>query len=405
MTPRDAADDVLDTLRNAGHVAYLAGGCVRDTLLGLEPRDYDVATDAPPDRVRTLFPRSNAVGAAFGVVLVHHGRGGSRVTTEVATFREDGTYGDGRRPDSVAFTDARHDAHRRDFTINGLFATGGGPDARGLGRVVDFVGGQADLREGVLRAIGDASQRFEEDRLRVLRAARFAARFGLSMDPATEAAARAAAPKTADLAPERVADELRRITGHDDAGAVASGLAWLHRLAVWPTLVDPVYDRGWAAEDLAGLAAVQRLAVALLGVLPDPSDPQAARAVGRRLRLSNPEAALLRDASACVWELGLWDGLGVAGRKRLASRPGFAVAVRLRRDVAVESDAAALAADGIGLRPPPLLSGDALVAAGVRPGPAMGRVLAAVYDLQLAGGVRDAEAALAAGLDLVGGGP
>src|SRR5687768_12609710 len=166
---------VVNRLREAGHLAYFAGGCVRDALLGLEPKDYDVATDAPPDRVRELFPRTQAVGAAFGVILVRQGR--SQI--EVATFRSEGKYLDGRRPENVTFTTAEEDAKRRDFTINGMFYD---PVAD---KVIDFVGGRQDAPDRVLRAIGNPDERFAEDHLRLLRAIRFAARFGMTIEPAT----------------------------------------------------------------------------------------------------------------------------------------------------------------------------------------------------------------------------
>ena len=162
-TPRSDRDDALAVvrrLREAGHVAYFAGGCVRDQLLGLTPKDYDVATDAPPQRVRELFTRTDAVGAAFGVILVRQ----RRSQIEVATFRTDLEYRDGRRPEGVRFTTAEQDARRRDFTINGLFYDPLDD------RVIDYVGGQADLKEKVLRAIGDPDERFAEDHLRLLRA-------------------------------------------------------------------------------------------------------------------------------------------------------------------------------------------------------------------------------------------
>src|SRR5687768_567649 len=162
---REDALAVVRRLRDAGHVAYFAGGCVRDLLLGLEPKDYDVATDAPPERVRSLFNRTQAVGAAFGVILVR--QRDSQV--EVATFRSDGRYDDGRRPTGVRFTTAEEDARRRDFTINGLFL-----DPLDGDKVIDFVGGQEDLKAGRLRAIGDPDARFAEDHLRLLRAVRFA---------------------------------------------------------------------------------------------------------------------------------------------------------------------------------------------------------------------------------------
>ena len=169
-TPLEAATHIARTLQEAGHVAYFAGGCVRDMLLGLTPKDYDVATDAPPDRVAAIFPRTQFVGEAFGVTLVrHHGQ-----AIEVATFRKEWGYTDGRRPTQIQFTSAQEHALRRDFTINGLFHNpfAHSPDQS----IIDYVGGVADLNAGVLRAIGNADDRFAEDYLRMLRAVRFAAR-------------------------------------------------------------------------------------------------------------------------------------------------------------------------------------------------------------------------------------
>jgi poly(A) polymerase len=192
------AADVVRRLRAAGHETYLAGGCVRDRLLGREPGDYDVATAAPPETVRTLFRRTVGVGAAFGVILVLEGD----YQFEVATFRSDDAYIDGRRPSAVHFGTAEKDAQRRDFTVNALFED---PES---GRVIDFVGGVADLRTGVIRAIGDASARIREDRLRMLRAVRFAARFGWAIEPATLEAIRLSAPSVVDMAAERIGDEI-----------------------------------------------------------------------------------------------------------------------------------------------------------------------------------------------------
>src|SRR6188768_3065546 len=155
LPPREFAVDVIRTLRKAGHEALLAGGCVRDELLGMEPKDYDVATSARPEEVQALFRRTVAVGAAFGVIEV---LGPRRLNVQVATFRSDGAYIDGRRPESVVFSTAAEDAQRRDFTINGMFF-----DPLD-GRVIDYVGGQADLKAGVLRAIGDPRARFREDK-------------------------------------------------------------------------------------------------------------------------------------------------------------------------------------------------------------------------------------------------
>jgi len=201
MTARDAALELALKLKSAGHEALYAGGCVRDRLLGHEPKDYDIATSALPTEVLKLFPGSNEVGAHFGVVIVRHA--GHHI--EIATFRTDGSYGDGRRPDSVEFSNAEEDAKRRDFTINGLFED---PQS---GEIIDHVGGRRDLEAGILRAIGDPAQRFREDALRLLRAIRFNAHLGFELDPATATALRNQAPLLARISPERIRDEFSRI--------------------------------------------------------------------------------------------------------------------------------------------------------------------------------------------------
>jgi poly(A) polymerase len=224
-TPQfESALEILATLRVSGYEAYLAGGCVRDLLLDREPEDYDVATSATPDVVLGLFPRTIAVGAHFGVVLVADEVAGPEDSrgpehpTEVATFRSDGVYSDGRHPDEVRYTTlAEEDVRRRDFTINGLlldalraadsFAT---PEAL-RSAVIDHVGGLADLDAGVIRAIGQPERRFEEDQLRLLRAVRFAARFGFSIEPATHAAIRRHAARIHAVSRERVRDELTKM--------------------------------------------------------------------------------------------------------------------------------------------------------------------------------------------------
>src|SRR5947208_8755772 len=185
MTEREFAIDVVRRLRDAGFQALWAGGCVRDELLGLVPKDYDVATSARPEQVCKLFRRPVTVGASFGVVEVLGPRtSAGPLRVQVATFRADVSYSDGRHPDAVVFSDAREDALRRDFTINGMFFD---PVADQL---LDYVGGREDLQARVLRAIGEPAQRFEEDKLRLLRAVRMATRSDLAIDPATAAAVR-----------------------------------------------------------------------------------------------------------------------------------------------------------------------------------------------------------------------
>jgi putative nucleotidyltransferase with HDIG domain len=209
-----AAEQIVERLRASGYDAYFVGGCVRDLLLGRQPADFDVATNAHPDAVLKLFPRTFAVGAHFGVVLVADEVDGAQIVTEVATFRSDGAYSDGRRPESVRFSESpEEDVIRRDFTINGMLL-----DPQILKEscnlteaVLDFVGGRADLDARLVRAIGDAEQRFEEDKLRMLRAVRFAARFDFAIEEKTAQAIRTLADKIDQVSRERVRDELTRM--------------------------------------------------------------------------------------------------------------------------------------------------------------------------------------------------
>ena len=203
---RQTAEEIVKKLRAAGHRAYFAGGCVRDLLLDREPKDYDVATSAIPEQVVALFPGSLEVGARFGVVVVQSAICNLQSAIEVATFRDDGAYSDGRRPDSVSYTnDPRGDAGRRDFTINGMFYD---PLEK---RVLDYAGGESDLRAGIIRAIGDPQRRFQEDRLRLLRAVRFAARLGFRIEEDTWASLVRMHASVTEVSAERLRDELTRI--------------------------------------------------------------------------------------------------------------------------------------------------------------------------------------------------
>lgn len=226
---RAAALAVATQLAAAGHRALFAGGCVRDRLLGRAPGDHDVATSATPEQVEALFPRALTVGARFGVVVVpvDEGRGGN---VEVATFRADGRYVDGRRPEGVVFSDPPTDAARRDFTVNGLF------EDPFTGEVLDFVGGRADLDARLLRAIGDPEARFREDHLRLLRAVRFAVRLGFALEPATFAAVRRLAPLAADVSAERTRDELVKIL----VAGRGRALRLLHRTGLLPVVMPEV---------------------------------------------------------------------------------------------------------------------------------------------------------------------
>jgi len=202
MKSRELANSICDSLRGSGYQALLVGGCVRDLLLRREPADYDVTTDATPDQVMALFPESVAVGAQFGVILIP--RDGLKV--EVATFRSDLGYSDGRHPDSVAYSKLpEEDVQRRDFTINGLLMR------HDSGEVLDFVGGQSDLKAGIIRAIGEADRRFAEDKLRMMRAVRFAARFGFEIEAATFRAIRRRVAEIHQVSAERLRDELTKM--------------------------------------------------------------------------------------------------------------------------------------------------------------------------------------------------
>lgn len=202
---KDAAAAIVRELRDAGHEAFFAGGCVRDLLRGVDPKDYDIATSARPEEIRRLYPKADAIGAHFGVMLVRR----AGFSFEIATFREDGNYLDGRRPVSVTFSDAASDARRRDFTINGMFYDPLGN--RVIDHVIDHVGGRADLAARQVRAIGHPEDRFREDYLRLLRAVRFATVLGFEIEEGTWEAIRAVSARITVISPERIREELDKI--------------------------------------------------------------------------------------------------------------------------------------------------------------------------------------------------
>ena len=233
MNARAFAERICRSLRAAGHQAYFVGGCVRDILLGREPADYDVATDATPDQVQRLFPQSLAVGAKFGVIVVTEALGdGASLQVEVATFRSDVGYSDGRHPDQVVYSDSpEQDAQRRDFTINALLLD---PDSQ---EVLDFVGGRDDLRAGIIRAIGRAQDRFREDKLRMVRAVRFAARFRYAIEASTFTAIARCAPEIHEVSAERLRDELTKILTE---GAARRGFELLDETRLLPELLPEI---------------------------------------------------------------------------------------------------------------------------------------------------------------------
>jgi len=404
-TARHAAETVIHRLREHGHTAYLAGGCVRDELLGEEPKDYDVATDARPDAIRAMFKRTAEVGAAFGVMLVRE----FGPIIEVATFRADGAYSDNRRPDSIEFSDAKRDAQRRDFTINALFID---PLESGDDRVIDLVDGRRDLIARTLRAVGDPERRLAEDHLRALRAVRFAARYGLSIEAGTGEAIRRHAADLKGVSRERIGGEVRRMLAHPTRARACELLHELHLArAVFGEVRD--YDPGpvrGLADGASHVAALMALLIARGHAVHDPSGERIAKA-RRSLLLSNEEREALRDGFAALGGLvDRWDSLGEAGRKRLASGPGFDDAMAVlwsldgdRRDV-VRGEVARLEARFGGLSPGAFVGGEDLIAMGLTPGPAFATILSSVYDAQLEGRVSDAESARSLASELASGG-
>ena len=388
-SPRDAAMHVARGLLDAGHETYFAGGCVRDRLLGLEPADYDIATSAHPETVAALFPHAKGVGAHFGVMLVP--AGGRMI--EVATFRSDGTYEDGRRPREVSFGSARADALRRDFTINGLFEH---PDS---GLVIDFVGGREDLDAGVLRAIGVAEERIEEDRLRMLRAVRFSARFSLEIAPSTGEAITVRADRLDGVSRERVGHELRRMLAHSTR-AVAAELA--EKLRLDHSMLGSSRS-GRGLRRLSGLGDEVDWIDGLAAWEIDrgtAGDQGSIRRLGEGLILSNRE---VEDLEALLelrrTLLDQWSHLPLAARKRLAGRKQFERALLIAElDQPDRVEGIRLEFQGFrreGLLPDAFIGGDDLIEAGLVAGPEFKAILEATYDAQLEGRVHDRGSALA----------
>ncbi|MEE9403752.1 MAG: CCA tRNA nucleotidyltransferase [Algisphaera sp.] len=399
---RAAAIQTIRTLRQHGHVALLAGGCVRDRLRGTTPKDHDIATDATPQRVRELFKRTRSVGEALGVMIVEQKTNGERASLEVATFRTDGDYNDGRRPSTVTFTDAKHDAQRRDFTINGLFEDPLHPEAPNpqadADGVIDYVGGRVDLTAGIVRAIGDPNARFGEDYLRMLRAVRFAARLNFTLEPATQAAIAQHAPKLADIARERIGDELRlTLTGPkpSHAAALLDALG-LTNAALNTTATQCGSQRLKQLDPRATFAT--RLYTWLTERQPSVSPTQARKA----LALSNEETTALRQLRRFNDLLAQWPDLTTAQRKRRLAEPDWHQACLAwnagcaPHDLSqtIQSQATHLANDGIGLAPEPWVTGEDLIAAGLQPGPNFKQHLDTAYDAQLEGQAMNKDQAL-----------
>jgi tRNA nucleotidyltransferase (CCA-adding enzyme) len=402
---------IISKLREAGFVAYLAGGCVRDALLGKPPKDYDVATDATPDAVREVFGRSRtlAFGSSFGVIGVLPPRRRDRSgavnqaagPTEVATFRSDGFYSDGRRPDSVHFGDAKHDALRRDFTINGLFYD---PLED---RVIDFVGGASDLQSGILRTIGDPLERFGEDKLRMLRAVRFATTLGFAFEPLTLRAIIEHADDIGAVSAERIGAEMRRVLVAD---AAVTGLRHLIACGLDRPVLPEVHDMDLnRAERLIDHAAPDvSLRLACILTLVDDA-PRSLASIGHRWRLSGEEtrraAAALSHWPTIMQTQSLpWSEVQPVLVHRDAETIVALADAICRANVSegepdgVEDVAAAQAALGWPeerLNPPPLLTGDDLQQLGIPPGPEYAEILSATRAAQLNDTIRTRAEAIA----------
>ena len=431
------ATRIARTLREHSHSAYLVGGCVRDLLLGREPADYDVATSATPHEVIRVFPQTYAVGAQFGVVLVPVRRDtpdGERdnYAIEVATFRSDGAYSDGRHPDEVQFSkDARLDVQRRDFTINGLLLD---PDTA---EVLDYVGGREDLQRGIIRTIGDPHLRFAEDKLRMLRAVRFSSRFGYTVDQETFAAIRELAPQIHQVSRERVRDEvLKMLTeGHarrafellDQTNLLEQVLPEIKKMqgVEQPPQYHPEGDV-WVHTLmlLEGLPPGCSKTLALGALLHDVGKPptfrvapdrirfdqhaevgtKMAEEICRRFRLSNEDTDQVLSLVANHMRFGDVLRMKESTLKRFFRLPRFEQHLELHRldcqsshrDLSLYDFARekfhALPAEQI--RPTPLITGEDLIQAGYQPGPAFKELLTAAEDAQLDGSISTKEEAM-----------
>ena len=417
---------VIGALSHAGFQAFLVGGCVRDLLLGGQPKDWDVSTDATPEQILALFPQSNLVGAQFGVVVVCDGD----ATVEVATFRSDGDYLDGRRPAAVRYeTDPREDVLRRDFTVNALLMN------PGTGEIIDFVNGREDLEHGVIRAIGIPDQRFREDHLRLLRAIRFAARLGFRIEPGTWSAMRTLAGDVRTVAMERVRDELTRILTEggarrgfellDASGLLAivlpevaamkgveqppqyhpEGDVWIHTLLLLEKLDRPTPTLAWAAllHD-AGKPPTFRIADRIRFDGHAEVGAQIARAIMSRLRFPNAWYEQIEQLVANHMKFKDVMSMRESTLKRFVRQPDFDEHLELHRIDCLSSNGYLEAYDfvkeklaelsGEQLKPAPLVTGRDLIAEGYEPGPWFSEILTAVEDAQLEGALQSRDDAL-----------
>lgn len=418
---------IIERLRAAGFTAYLAGGCVRDRVLGVTAKDYDIATDARPEVVQRMFDNTVDVGARFGVIMVIV----EEDNFEVATFRAEAPYLDGRRPSAVSFGTIEEDVRRRDFTIGGMYYD------PATDRVIDLVGGMRDLRAGIVRAIGNPYDRFEEDRLRILRAARFAARFDFTIDPGTWAAMKRAAPTIITIAAERVGEELVRLMTE---GGAARGMDLLTASGLMQALIPEVLEMvGCAQPDNfhpeGDVYAHTRLGVSMLPagcsetvafgiLLHDIAKPRTRAVAGdkvtfyghtdqgavmaaeimarlKRSRFVQERVAyLVRDHL----RLCMAPRMRPATLKRMLGEDGFDELMQVTLMDAMASSSylgfwnfceeRRRSMTSAEIRPPRLVGGDDLIGLGFKPGPRFKAILKEVEDLQLDGALTTREAAL-----------
>lgn len=422
---RDKAVEIVKALRNAGFQAYWVGGCVRDLVMGQEPEDYDVATDARPVQIMELFPKTIPIGVSFGVVKVLV----EEDDFEVATFRSDGRYLDGRHPIEVHFSGEKEDALRRDFTINGMFFD---PIEEQL---IDHVGGKKDIEAKLIRCIGDPSERFVEDKLRLIRAVRFAARFGYRIEPSTHQALVALAPQILEVSAERIRDELAKILMGPHPG---DGVRLLHQTGLLKVILPEVaamegvqqppefHPEGDVLTHTLLLLDKMRspsFELAFGALLHDVGKPptfaikdrirfdnhcevgsQMARAIGHRLRFSNQQIEIVSELVRDHLRFKDVRNMRSSTLKRFLRNPNFTEHLELHRLDCLAShgdlsnwEFCTQKLDELEpeeIRPKRLLTGDDLIELGYPPGPQFAKILTAVEDAQLEGSVKTKEAAV-----------
>ena len=396
MTPRAFSVEVVEKLQSVGFEALWAGGCVRDQILGIQPQDYDVATNATPDQIRGLFGKNKtlAIGAAFGVITVLGPKTAGQV--EVATFRKDGGYSDGRRPDSVEFTDAKEDALRRDFTINGMFID---PTTNQL---IDYVNGEDDLSKRIIRAIGTPEDRIQEDKLRMLRAVRFAATYEFEIEPATMLAIQNAATDISVVSGERIGTEMRRMLAHPNR---AIAISLLRETGLIEKIIPDAtslhaHNQTWD-NLLSQLRRLEGNFESALAVLIEPIFTDSVlNLVSAGWKLSNHEIKSVR------WIHGNWKKLIDAEQHPWSVIQPLLTHRQSHRALAMAACQTEIAGAGIQfcldrfaweserLNPPSLLDGSTLIKMGITPGPRFSLILSDVRAAQLDGEISTVEQAV-----------